>query len=95
MIRAVLLQLLEVTPPPPVDGEIDDLLTRFEAIIARRAQLIEQLAAPLALAADDRPLVVELEQRDAAWQAALTTALETVGKQRHGADQLRAYAPAR
>lgn len=90
--RSVLLQLLEVTPPPPAAGEIDDLLTAFESIIARRAELIERLAPPLALAAEDRPLVAELEQRDAAWQAALTSALETVGRQRHGADQLRAYA---
>lgn len=92
MIRAVLQQLLDVTPPPPDGLEIDDLLAAFESIIARRAQLIEQLAPPLALAAEDRPLVAELEQRDAAWQTALTTALELVGKQRHGADQLRAYA---
>lgn len=93
MISQLLHQLIEATPPPPEPGlEIDELLAAFEAIIARRALLIDQLAPPLQLAETDRPLVVELERRDAAWQAALTAALETVGKQRHGSDQLRAYA---
>ena len=93
MTRELLTQLIDATPPPPAGLEVDDLLAAFEAIIARRAAILDQLAPPLALADADRALVAEIERRDAAWQAALTTALELVGSQRHGTDQLRAYAP--
>jgi hypothetical protein len=93
MISELLHRLIEATPAPPSGLEIDELLAAFEAIIARRAELIERLAPPLQLTEIDRPLVVEHERRDAAWKSALTTALEVVGHQRHGSDQLRAYAP--
>jgi hypothetical protein len=89
----LLTQLIDATPPPPAGLEVDDLLAAFEAIIARRAAILDQLAPPLALGEADRALVAEIERRDAAWQAALTAALELVGGQRHGSDQLRAYGP--
>lgn len=91
-IRDVLTQLIEITPLPPSETEVEPLLTAFEEIIARRAELLDQLGGPLQLSDAERPLVREIERRDAAWQHALTVALETVAGQRRGTDQLRAYA---
>ena len=88
----VLARLIELTPVPPPDAEIDALLAAFEAIIAQRAELLDSLAPPLQLGEAERPLVLEIERRDAIWQAALTAAMRTVTAQRHGNEQLRAYA---
>lgn len=94
-VHDVLTRLIELTPLPPEDAEIDPMLAAFEAIIAQRAALLdhlEHLAPPLQLDPADRALVRELERRDAAWQDALTTAMRRVSQQRHGNEQLRAYA---
>jgi len=88
----VLTRLIELTPLPPPDTEIDPLLATFEEIIAARAELLDRLAPPLQLGDADRALVTEIERRDAIWQAALTAAMRRVHAQRHGNEQLRAYA---
>ena len=88
----VLTGLLELTPLPPAGAEIDPLLAAFEAIIAQRAQLLDRLAPPIVLGDAERVLVLDLERRDSVWQAALTAAMRTVSQQRHGNEQLRAYA---
>jgi hypothetical protein len=89
----LLTQLIALTSLPPADHEIDALLAASEALIAQRAELFEHLTAPIVVSDADRPLVAELERRDAAWQAALTAAMRLLGEQRHGTEQLRAYAP--
>jgi hypothetical protein len=91
-IHEVLSRLIELTPPPPPISEIDPLLAAFEAIIAQRAELLDRLAAPLQLGDAERALVLELERRDAAWQDTLSAAMRMVSAQRHGNEQLRAYA---
>ena len=89
----ILARLLELTPEPPTGAEVDQLLAGFEAILAARADVLAAIVPPLALAEPDRPLLAELERRQAAWNAALAAAQHTVGTQRCGATQLRAYAP--
>lgn len=90
--REILARLLELTPEPPVGAEIDQLLAAFDAIATARAVIIDVLVPPIALAAADRPLLLELERREALWQDTLAAARRTVGGQRCGAGQLRAYA---
>jgi predicted ATPase len=91
-IHDVLTRLIELTPLPPEDTEIDPMLAAFEAIIEQRATLLDRLAPPLQLGDAARALVLEIERRDVAWQDALTAAMRRVSQQRHGNEQLRAYA---
>lgn len=88
----LLHQLIAATPARPPEADIDALLAAFEAVVAERAQIFEQLEVPLQLADADRPLMHEIERRDAIWQDALTAALRQVGEQRHANGQVRAYA---
>ena len=90
--REILVRLLELTPEPPA-AEVDQLLAGFDAMLAARAEVLAAIAPPLVLGDSERPLYAELERRDAAWQAALGAARQTIGGQRCGAAQLRAYAP--
>jgi len=91
--REILVRLLELTPEPHLDAEAEHLLDGFEAIVAKRAEILAQIVPPLTLGDDDRPLLVELERRQALWQDALAEALRIIGEQRCGNSQLRAYAP--
>jgi hypothetical protein len=88
----ILVRLLELTPEPPVGAEVEQLLTLFDGVMTARAEIIATLVPPLQLGADDRPLLIELERRQVAWQDALADAQRTIGGQRCGAEQLRAYA---
>jgi hypothetical protein len=88
----ILAQLLELTPEPPVDPDAEHLLTAFEAIVALRGEVLARIVPPLRLDEDDRPMLDELERRQALWQEALAVALRTVGEQRCGNEHLRAYA---
>lgn len=90
--REILVQLLERTPLPSPSADVEQLLSGFEAMVAERAVILELITPPLTLGEEDRALLVELEHREAAWQAALTAAQKLVGEQRRGAEQLRAYA---
>jgi hypothetical protein len=90
--REILARLLELTPEPPPDVAVEQLLAVFDGIMTARAAIIDALAPPIRVAADDRPLLVELERRQVLWQDALCAAQRIVGGQRCGAEQLRAYA---
>jgi hypothetical protein len=92
--REILAQLLELTPEPAIDADAELLLEQFENVIARRAEVIAQIVPPLALTEADRPLLAELERRQARWQETLAEALRLVGEQRCGTEHLRAYAQA-
>lgn len=89
--REILAHLLELTPEPPCT-DAEHLLAAFEAIDAARSEVFDRLVPPIALADDDRPLLVELQRRHALWQEALAQALRSVGGQRCGTMHLRAYA---
>jgi hypothetical protein len=96
----ILVRLLELTPPPPeaTDGEIARMIAAFEAILAAREELLMEirqlgpLSLPIRVAEHDRPLLVELERRQAAWHDRLAAVQRTVGEQRVGTERLRAYA---
>jgi hypothetical protein len=90
--RELVTRLLDVTPVPEPGAGADQLLSVFEAIVARRAAIIALIALPITLSEPDRPLLVELERRQEIWQDALAAALRRVGGQRCAAAQLRAYA---
>jgi hypothetical protein len=90
--REILARLLELTPPPPHNAEVAQLLATFEAIMTERAAIISTIAPPIQLTDADRPLLLELEDRQSTWQDVLAAAQRTVGEQRCGAHQLRAYA---
>jgi hypothetical protein len=88
----LLIRLLDVTPAPPPETAVEDLLAAFEVIVAQRAVILAAAEAPITLSEMDRPLLVELQRRQNIWQDALGAALRTVGEQRMAATQLRAYA---
>jgi hypothetical protein len=88
----ILVRLLELTPEPSADATIEHVIATLEVILAAREEVIAQLAPPIQLTEADRPLLVELERRQLAWQDRLAAAQHTVGEHRLGAGQLRAYA---
>lgn len=92
--RELVARLLDATPTPApaAAADVDELVSVFEAIAARRAAIIALIVPPITLSEMDRPLLVELERRQRAWQDALARALRMVGGRRCGAAQLRAYA---
>ena len=90
--REILLRLLELTPEPPADAEVEHAIAAFEAILDAREEMLAQIAPPLSLADADRPLLVELERRQVAWQDRLAEARRRIGAARVGTEQLRAYA---
>jgi hypothetical protein len=91
-VHDLLTRLIDATPVPTMDFDVEELLALFEDIMARRAEIIGLIAPPLTLSEIDRPLLAELERRQNLWQDALATALRTVGERRCGASHLRAYA---
>jgi hypothetical protein len=90
----LLTRLLDLTPMPAAGTDIEKLLAAFEDIVTQRAAAIAMVAPPITLSELDRPLLLELERRQNIWQDALAAALRTIGEQRCGASQLRAYAGA-
>ena len=88
-------RLLDATPVPAADADIDQLLAAFDAIHAARAAILADAQAPFTLSDTDRPLLAELEWRQNIWQDALAAALRRVGVHRRGTAQLRAYAGSR
>jgi hypothetical protein len=83
--------LLAATPAPPADAEPVALIAEFEAMFARRQQIIEQLRG-VVIDGFDKALVRELAARQDAWRDALAAAHEALCRQRVGVTQLRAYA---
>jgi hypothetical protein len=91
--REILSRLLEATPLPTPGCDVEQLLAVFETVLTERAAVLARIVPPLRVTDDDRPLLDELEQRQAAWQAALGAARLSIGDARVGTHQLRAYAP--
>jgi hypothetical protein len=92
--REILAALLEATPlPTPGDGS-EQLLAAFESVLTQRAAVLARIVPPLRVTDDERPLLDELEQRQAAWHAALESARLAIGGARCAPAQLRAYARA-
>ena len=85
-------RLLDVTPAPTPGAVADELLARFDVMVAERGAVLAEITAPITLSDADRPLLIELERRQKIWQDALAEALRQVGEQRCGNAQLRAYA---
>jgi len=90
--RKILVRLLDATPLPTPGSGIEQLLATFDDILAERDAVIALIVPPLRVADADRPLLVELGQRQAAWQEALVAAQGAIGEQRCCPGQLRAYA---
>jgi hypothetical protein len=90
--REILVRLLDATPLPTPGSDIAQLLASFEEILTERDAVLALIAPPLRVADADLPLLVELEQHQAAWQEALAAAQHAIGDQRCGPSQLRAYA---
>jgi hypothetical protein len=90
--REILAALLEATPLPTPGSGVEQLLAAFEAVLTQRAAVLARIVPPLRVADDERPLLDELEQRQAAWQAVLDTVRLSIGEARVGTHQLRAYA---
>lgn len=93
-VRRLITRLLDATPLPPGDAGVDGLLAAFGTTVAERAAIISEIVPPITLSEMDRPLLIELERRQGAWQDALDAALRRVGAQRMATAQLRAYAGA-
>lgn len=90
--RELVTRLLDATPAAVAELEPEPLLAAFQAILAARDAILAEVEAPITLSDTDRPLLVELERRQALWHDALAAALRRVGEQRCGASQVRAYA---
>jgi hypothetical protein len=90
--REILAALLEATPLPTPGSGVEQLLAAFEAVLTERAAVLARIVPPLRIADDDRPLLDELGQRHAVWQAVLEAARIAIGGARCGPGQLRAYA---
>ena len=91
--REILARLLDATPLPTPGCDVEPMLEMLDGILAARAEILAQIVPPLRIADADRPLLDELERREALWQQALCDAQHRTGTQRCGASQLRAYAP--
>jgi hypothetical protein len=92
MIAADILQLLvEATPLPPVEADLDELLYAFRDVDRRRQAIIDDLRAPVATTEEDRVLLAELDARHDAWRAALAIAKERLRGQLVGLRRARAY----
>jgi len=88
-------ELLDATPEPPADGEVDALLYTFDAMRSARQRILDAMVkAPIVISAEDRALADTLAARDAAWMDVLARAKATVSMQSVGTQQVRRYAPA-
>ena len=90
--REILAALLEATPLPTPGSAVEQLLAAFETVLTERAAVLARIVPPLRVTEHERPLLDELEQRQAAWQAALGAARLSIGDARVGTHHLRAYA---
>lgn len=86
-------ELLEATPVPPDEADVDVLLHVFEVMCAARQKILDAMVGPVLISDEDRALADALVARDAAWTDALARATASVGHSRIGTKQLRRYAP--
>lgn len=91
MASDLLEQLLEATPYPPADVEVDTLLVAFQQMHAGRQAIIDGMKGIL-LDGFDPVGVKELAARQDAWHAALAETMDRVREQRIGTAKLRKYA---
>lgn len=91
--RELVDALLAVTPAPPVDATVDELLAAFAEVAADRQAILDGalVTGPLS-GAVDKAARDELTARQDAWHSALATTREAVGRQRVGTQRMRAYA---
>lgn len=93
----ILLELLEATPMPPLSAEIDALLRAFDAMHARRDEILGRLRSSSGprrtLDETEISIASTLEARQALWMTQLAEAKQATSDQRIGATKLRAYAP--
>jgi hypothetical protein len=91
MTIGLLRRLLSLTGMPPEDGDIERLLTEFEAMHEARKAILEGMTSRLEPSQEADTMVKELDARDAAWASALARALDTVGAARQNVGRLRSY----
>jgi len=91
--RELIDALLAVTPMPPSEVPVDELIAAFTGVASRRQAILDAVreVAPVT-SDDDRAARDELMARQDAWHTALATAREAVGQQRVGTQRLRKYA---
>jgi len=95
MATTVLARLLEATPLPPKDADIDAVLAAFEDSHARRAAILAEVTETLDVSTPEaRELIHHLQTRQDLWREALAGALDRVRDQCVGASKLRHYVPA-
>jgi len=95
MATTVLARLLEATPLPPKDADIDAILAAFEASHARRAAILAEVTEALDVSTPEaRELTHHLQTRQDLWREALAQALDRVREQCAGASKLRRYGDA-
>ncbi len=81
-------RLLAATPYPPATGDVTALLAAAAEVAAARATAL----ATVQRTTPDALKLGELEQRQDAWQAALSAARQQLARQQIGVRGLRAYA---
>jgi hypothetical protein len=81
-------RLLAATPYPPATAEVAALLAAADQVSTARARVLAAVQPSIA----DAHKLAELEQRQQAWQAALTAARQQLARQQVGVRGLRAYA---
>jgi hypothetical protein len=89
---SVVQALLDATPMPPDDLDVDALLATFTAVHAARQTIMETVSPPLFVADADQPILEILRHRQRAWLAALDAAMKRVCDQRIGSTKLKGYA---
>jgi len=92
MATTVLARLLEATPLPPKDVDVDALLVAFEASHARRSAILAELTEPIDTSTSEaRELLHHLTTRQDLWREALAAAVAQVREQRLAVGKLRRY----
>ncbi len=95
LATTVLARLLEATPLPPKEADVDAVLAAFEDSHARRASILAEVTAALDISTPEaRELIHHLQIRQDLWREALAHALDRVREQCVGASKLRRYGDA-
>ena len=90
----ILRALLDATPAPPADADVDALLHAFLVVLAARQEILDRWIEPIVVTDEVRALAEQLTERDAAWHDALAAAQVAVSQHRVNAGKLRGYASA-
>jgi hypothetical protein len=88
----ILARLLEATPLPPKDADVETLLAAFEQSHAARAAILADVSESLdTSSAEARELLHHLATRQHLWREALAAAIESVKQAQVGVGKLRRY----